>query len=156
MLGADLWFLLGTVLEAVFFFAKATAHSEHSLIMRIALIDGPLRDIQLLGFAALIIAGVSLRFVPHVYGLAKPARDRQTLIFWLMNGSLALNIASYGLLLTTDNLYCSFGLEVAYVLMPAWAVLLAVQLGVFRRPSQPDRTFKFIRAAYIWLIIACA
>ncbi|HLM80057.1 MAG TPA: cupin domain-containing protein [Terriglobales bacterium] len=33
------WFLLGTILEAGFFFAKATAHSEHSLIMRIALID---------------------------------------------------------------------------------------------------------------------
>ena len=66
-----IWFLLGTILEAVFFFAKATAHSEHGLIMRIALIDGPLRDIQLLGFAALIIAGVSQRFVPHVYGLGK-------------------------------------------------------------------------------------
>jgi hypothetical protein len=52
-----LWLLLGTVLEAVFFFAKATARLEHELIMRIALIDGPLRDIQLLGFAALIIAG---------------------------------------------------------------------------------------------------
>ena len=52
-----LWLFLGTVLEAVFFFAKATAHLEHDLIMRIALIDGPLRDIQLLGFAALIIAG---------------------------------------------------------------------------------------------------
>ena len=60
-----LWFLLGTILESVLFFAKATAHSEHSLIMRIALIDGPLRDIQLLGFAALIIAGVGNAL--HVY-----------------------------------------------------------------------------------------
>lgn len=70
------WFLLGTILEALFFFAKATAHSGQDLIMRIALIDGPLRDIQLLGFAALIIAGVSQRFVPHVYGPAKPPHDR--------------------------------------------------------------------------------
>ena len=99
------WFLLGTILEAVFFFAKATAHSEHGLIMRIALIDGPLRDIQLLGFAALIIAGVSQRFVPHVYGLGKPVHDRQTLIFWLINGSLLLNIISYVLLLTTHKFY---------------------------------------------------
>ena len=150
------WFLLGTVLEAVFFFAKATAHSEHSLVMRIALIDGPLRDIQLLGFAALIIAGVSQRFVPHVFGLGKPVHDRQSLIFWLMNGSLILNIASYVLLLTTHNLYSAVGLELAYLLMPVWAVLLAIQIGVFRRPSQPDRTFKFVRAAYVWLIIACA
>ena len=81
--------------------------------------------------------------------------DRQTLIFWLINGSLLLNIISYVLLLTTHNLYFAIGLELAYLLMPLWAVLLAVQIGVFRRPTQPDRTFKFIRAAYIWLVIAC-
>jgi hypothetical protein len=150
------WFLLGTVLETVFFFAKATAHSEQSLIMRIALIDGPLRDIQLLGFAALIIAGVSQRFVPHVYGLGKPAHDRQALIFWLMNGSLILNIVSYVLLLTTRGLYFAIGLEFAYLLMPLWAGLLAIQIGVFRSPLQPDRTFKFIRAAYVWLLISCS
>lgn len=151
-----LWFLVGTILNAIFFFAKAGAHSEHDLIMRIALIDGPMRDIQLLGFAALIIAGVSQRFVPHVYGLAKPARDRQTLIFWLINGSLILNMISYVSLLTTHNLYFAVSLELAYLLMPVWAVLLARQLGVFKKPAQPDRTFKFVRAAYVWLIIACA
>lgn len=152
---AFVWFLLGTILESVLFFAKATAHSEHSLIMRIALIDGPLRDIQLLGFAALIIAGVSQRFVPHVYALGSPAHDRQTLIFWLINSSLILNIVSYVLLLSTHRVFFALGLELAYLLMPLWAVLLAIQIGVFRRPSQPDRTFKFVRTAYIWLLISC-
>ena len=120
-----LWFLGGTVLNAVFFFAKATVHSEHDLIMRIALIDGPLRDIQLLGFAALIIAGVSQRFVPQVYGLERFGRDRLALIFWLMNGSLVLNLISYVLLLTTQNPYFAISLEFAYLLMPVWALLLA-------------------------------
>ena len=82
-------------------------------------------------------------------------RDRQTLIFWLMNGSLVLDIFSYVLLLTTHIFYFAIGLEVAYLLMPVWAVLLARQIGVFNRPSQPDRTFKFVRAAYVWLVIAC-
>ena len=150
-----LWLMLGTILEAVFFFAKATTHFEHELIMRIALIDGPLRDIQLLGFAALIIAGVSQRFVPQVYGLARSGRDRQNLIFWLMNGSLVLNMISYLLLLTTHTLYFAIGLETAYLLIPVWAVLLARQIGVFGKPSQPDRTFKFVRAAYVWLLISC-
>ena len=150
-----IWFLLGTILEAVFFFAKATAHSEHGLIMRIALIDGPLRDIQLLGFAALIITGVSQRFVPQVYGLGKPAHDRRKMIFRLINGSLILNMVSYVLLLTTHKFYFAIGLEFAYLLMPVWAVLLAIQIGVFRKSSQPDRTFKFIRAAYVWLLVAC-
>lgn len=150
-----IWFLLGTILEAVFFFAKAMAPSEHGLIMRIAVIDGPLRDIQLLGFAALIIAGVSQRFVPHVYGLGKSEHDRQTLIFWLINGSLLLNIISYVLLLTTHEIHFAIGLELAYMLMPLWAVLLTIQIGVFWKPTQPDRTFKFVRAAYVWLLVSC-
>jgi hypothetical protein len=150
------WFLLGTLLNSVFFFAKATAHSEHALIMRIALVDGPLRDIQLLGFAGLIIAGVSQRFVPQVYGLVRTGRDHQSLIYWLMNGSLGLSIVAYALLLTTHKFYFAIGLELAYLLMAVWAVLLARQIGIFGTPSQPDRTFKFVRAAYVWLLISCA
>lgn len=151
-----LWFFVQAILSDVFFFAKATAVGQQQLIRRIALIDGPLRDIQLLGFTALIIAGVSQRFVPLVYGLKRPQKDRQSLIFALMNIALIVNIVSYVAVLTTGNLAWAIGLELAYLMMPVWAVLLAVQLGVFSRPSQPDRTFKFIRAAYIWLIIANA
>jgi hypothetical protein len=149
------WFLLGTILEPVMFFAKATAHSQQALITRIALIDGPLRDIQLLGFAAVIIAGVSQRFVPRVFGLGNPKHDRLNTIFWLMNGSLLLDVVSYCLLRVTGKFYFGIGLELAYMLAPVWAALLAIQLGVFRKPSQPDRTFKFVRAGYVWLLTAC-
>jgi hypothetical protein len=149
------WFLLGTILEPVMFFAKATAHSEQALITRVALIDGPLRDIQLLGFAAVIIAGVSQRFVPRVFGLGNPKHDRLNTIFWLMNGSLLLDVVSYCLLGVTGKFYFGISLELAYMLAPVWAALLAIQLGVFRKPTQPDRTFKFVRAAYVWLLTAC-
>ncbi|MFB3917403.1 MAG: NnrS family protein [Terriglobales bacterium] len=153
--GSMFWFFLGTVLSPVLFFAKATAGSERELVMRIATIDGPLRDIQLLGFAAFIIAGVSQRFVPQVYGLPRPRRDRQALIFAIMTISLVLNVISYVALLTTHNPLFAVGLELAYLLMPVWAVLLARQLGIFSRPTQPDRTFKFVRAAYVWLLVSC-
>jgi NnrS protein len=152
--GAMLWFLVQALLGPVFFFAKATAATQDQLVMRIATIDGPLRDIQLLGFAALIIAGVSQRFVPSVYGLQKPKRDRLRAIFVLMNLSLALNVVSYVLLLSLRNPVFAIPLEIAWLLMPVWAVLLARQVNVFSRPSQPDRTFKFIRAAYVWLLIS--
>ncbi|MFB3815170.1 MAG: NnrS family protein [Terriglobales bacterium] len=153
--GSVFWFVVGTVLTHIFFFAKLTAANKQELVMRIATIDGPLRDAQLLGFAALIIAGVSQRFVPQVYALPRPRRDRQRLIFILMNASLLLNIASYVGVVTTHNPLFAIGLEAAYLLMPVWAVLLVKQLGIFSRPSQPDRTFKFIRAAYTWLLVSC-
>ena len=154
--GAFFWFLVQAILSDVFFFAKATAAGRDQLIGRIALLDGPLRDIQFLGFAALIIAGVSQRLLPAVYGLSKPKKDRQTLIFWLINGSLVLDVASYVMVVSTRDPLFAVGLEISYLLMVAWAVLLVKQLGVFSRPAQPDRSLKFIRAAYVWLLAAMA
>jgi hypothetical protein len=154
--GAFFWFFAQAIVSDVLFFAKATAASVDQLVMRIALIDGPLRDIQLLGFGALIIAGVSQRFVPAVYGLGKPRRDRQSLIFWLINGSLILDVASYELFFSTGNLYYSAGLELAFVLMAVWAVLLVLQIRVFAKTSETDRSLKFIRAAYAWLLLSMA
>ena len=154
--GALFWFLVQVIFSEVFFFAKATAGTQEQLVMRIALLDGPLRDIQLFGFAALIIAGVSQRFVPAVYGLGNPRRDRQNLIFYLINGALLLDIASYVLFFSTGNLYFTPGLELAYILMVAWAILLVRQLRVFAPSSRRDRSLKFIRAAYAWLLFAMA
>jgi hypothetical protein len=148
------WFFIQAILSDFFFFAKATAANQQELIRRIALLDGPLRDVQLLGFVALIIAGVSQRFIPVVYQLGRPARDRQTLIFWLMNGSLVLDVASYVLVLTTGNPLFAIGLETSFILMLAWAVLLVRQLRIFSTPGERDRTWKFVRAAYVWLLVA--
>lgn len=156
LLASFAWFFLQAMVSDLFFFAQATAVTQSELIRRIALIDGPLRDIQVLGFAALVIAGVSQRFVPRVYALAPPRRDRLNLIFVLMNASLVLDIVSYVAVLTTRVWYFAVGLELAYLLMPLWAVLLARQLGVLGRPGNTDRSFKFIRAAYVWLIAATA
>jgi len=39
---------------------------------------------------------------------------------------------------------------------PQGAVLLVKQLGIFRRAAQPDRTLKFVRIAYVWLLAAAA
>ncbi len=152
--GALGWFLIQAVFSSFFFFAEATAVNLQETILRTALLDSPLRDIQLLGFASFIIAGVSQRFVPVVYGLGQPKHGRQTLIFWLMNGSLLLDVASYVALLTTGNPFFGLTLELSYLLMVLWAVLLVIQLRVFTRTVRPDRSWKFIRAAYIWLLVA--
>jgi len=153
--GSVLWLFVGNVLSHVFFFAKATAASQHALSARIGLIDNPLRDIQLFGFAALIIAGISQRFVPVVYGLARPRRDRQNPIFALMTASLVLGVMSYLGAVGTRNAAFLVGLEAAYLLLALWATLLVRQLGIFSHPAQTDRTFKFIRGAYVWLLFSC-
>ncbi len=154
ILGSLFWFFVQAIVSDVLFFAKVTAVGVEQVVMRIALIDGPLRDIQLLGFGALIIAGVSQRFIPTVYGLERPKRDRQAIIFWLINGSLMLEIVSYELFFATGNLYFCIGIELAFLLMTLWAVLLVMQIRVFSKTRQSDRSLKFIHAAYGWLLIS--
>lgn len=149
------WLVLGTGFSHAFFFAKATSASASQLAARIATMDGPLRDLQLFGFAALIIAGISQRFVPLVYGLSRPRRDRHNLIFILMNAALVANVVGYVGLRRTQNSLFAIGLEAAYLLTLLWAVLLVKQLNIFSRSQGPDRTFKFVRAAYVWLLISC-
>lgn len=154
ILTALAWFFIQAILSDFFFFAKATAADQDELIHRIALLDGPLRDIQLLGFVAMIIVGVSQRFIPVVYQLARPRRDRQSLIFWLMNGSLILDVASYVLILTTGNVIFALGLEASFVLMLVWAALLVRQIGIFSKPGERDRSWKFVRTSYLWLLVS--
>jgi hypothetical protein len=153
---AFVWLLVQAIFSDVFFFAKATAASQEQLVHRIALLDAPLRDVQLFGFAALIIAGVSQRFVPVVYGLSRPPHDRQKLIFTLMNASLMLDVVCYLALLSSGKIHFAAGLEISYLLMMVWAVLLVRQLGVFSTPARSDRSWKFIRAAYTWLLVSMA
>ncbi len=153
IIAALAWFLIQAIFDGFFFFAETTAANLQQTVFRTALLDAPLRDIQLFGFAALITAGVSQRFVPVVYGLGKPRHDRQKLIFWLMNGSLVLDVVSYLALFRTGNATWGIALEIAYILMALWAVLLVIQLRIFTPTTQPDRSWKFIRAAYVWLLI---
>ncbi len=154
IIAALAWFLIQAVFDGFFFFAEATAVNLQQTVFRTALLDAPLRDVQLFGFAALIIAGVSQRFVPVVYGLGQPRHDRQKLIFWLMNGSLLLDVGSYLGVILTGNPVWAIPLELSYILMALWAILLAIQLRIFTRATQPDRSWKFIRAAYVWLLVA--
>ncbi|MGC2544859.1 MAG: hypothetical protein WA426_03365, partial [Silvibacterium sp.] len=56
--------------------------------------------------------------------------------------------------LTTGRPFFGFTLELSYLLMALWAVLLVIQLRVFTSTARPDRSWKFIRAAYVWLLIA--
>ena len=60
------------------------------------------------------------------------------------------------LLFSTGNLYFSIGLELAFILMAVWAVLLVMQIRVFAKTSETDRSLKFIRAAYAWLLFSMA
>ena len=152
------WFLLAAVANPVVFKLFELAGSREQLLFNLATFNIPYRDVQLLGIAVVMILGVSLRLLPHAYGLREPSRAWQAFLFWGVNGSILAGVVLFIAGMSSGN---------QWLLMVQWLttfVLLAVAIGSPRQyrlfgavpENERDRGLKFIRAAYVWFIIATA
>jgi hypothetical protein len=149
------WFVAQAVAEAVYLPATLAATDRAALLDLVATWQGAIRDMQIHGFALLMILGVSQRLLPHLYGWPTPPRR-------LALGALALiNLAvlgeALGLVLMRTAGRPGVGLWYASVLVLAGAVAALVwSMGLHRPAQDPDRSLKFVRAAYAWLLVSLA
>lgn len=105
-----------------------------------------------------MILGVSLRFLPHAYLLRQPSRVWRNFLFWGVNGALVVGATSFIAGMTGHNRWL-LGLQWLSTI-----VLLTIALGTPRQfrlfgpvpEIEKDRGLKFIRAAYVWFIVATA
>lgn len=147
-------FLLSGLLEPILYVAIFSAPSTDVLIHRVATFQGPYRDIQILGFAGLMILGVSQRILPTAFGFREPGRLASGASFWLLTGGLALDITAWLAFRATRHhvwAIASWGGGVLYAVGAMWLVVAMRALG----RGGSDRSSKFIRAAYFWLAVAC-
>jgi hypothetical protein len=152
------WFLLAAIANPVIFKLFELPGGREQLLFNLATFNIPYRDVQLLGIAVVMILGVSIRLLPHAYGLREPSRTWQSFLFWGVNGSLVAGIILFIVGMTTQNYW---------LLMIQWLttlVLFAVAVGTPKQfrlfgpvpENERDRGLKFIRAAYVWFILAAA
>lgn len=152
------WFLLAAIANPIVFQLFELPGSRENLLFNLAAFNIPYRDVQLLGIAVVMILGVSLRFLPHAYGLREPSRAWRAFLFWGVNGSILAGVALFIAGMAGGN---------HWLMMVQWLttfVLLAVAIGTPRQyrmfgavpENERDRGLKFIRAAYIWFILATA
>ena len=152
------WFLLAAAANPLIFWLFETAPTRAAFLFRVATFNIPYRDVQLLGIAVVMILGVSLRFLPHAYALREPTPAWRRFSLWGTNGAIVMAICSFlAGMLSSDHRWL-IGQEIAAV------ILLAVAIGTPRQyrlfgpvpESERDRGVKFIRAAYVWFIVAMA
>jgi len=152
------WFLLAAIANPIIFKLFELAGSRQQLLFNLATFNIPYRDVELLGFAVVMILGVSLRLLPHAYGFREPSQRWVTFLFWGANGSILAGAALFITGMASGN---------HWLLMIQWLttlVLLVIALGTpfqYRLFSavpenERDRGLKFIRAAYVWFIVATA
>lgn len=150
------WFLIASLLNPVIFYLFENAPSYESFLFRVATFNIPYRDIQLLGIAVVFILGVSLRFLPHAYGLREPSPRWRNFLLWGVNSAIILAIASFLARRFTGN---PWWMLINW--LSSWVLFIAAlgspfQYGLFRQTQHSDRSLKFIRAGYLWFIIAMA
>jgi hypothetical protein len=152
-IGAALgWFVVQAVYESVYLTATLSATGP-ALVQLVSTWQAPLRDIQIHGFALLIVLGVSQRIFHHFYSLPVPNPRLSLTLLPVLN--LAVIGEAAGLLLMRLQGHAWAGLWYASVVVLAVSVAVLVSnWGLWKRAEDADRSLKFLRVAYIWLFIS--
>ena len=152
------WFALAAVANPVIFKLFELPGTRQKLLFNLATFNIPYRDIQLIGIAVVMILGVSLRLLPQAYGLREPSRRWVSFIFWGVNGAIFTGVVLFITGMTTGNRWLLMIQWLTTIVLLAIAVGTPFQYRLFGKVPEyeRDRGLKFIRAAYIWFIVAVA
>ena len=152
------WFLLAAIANPVIFKLFELPGSREELLFNLATFNIPYRDVQLLGIAVVMILGVSLRLLPHAYGLREPSRSWQTFLFWGLNGAILTGVVLFVVGMTSGNHWLLMMQWLTAVTLLVIAIVTPFQYRLFGTVAEAkrDRSLKFIRAAYAWFIVAMA
>ena len=152
------WFLLAAIVNPVIFKLFELPGSREELLFNLATYNIPYRDVQLLGLAVMMILGVSLRFLPHAYGMREPSASWQTFLFWGLNGSILGGIVLFVVGMTSGNHWLLAMQWLTTITLLVMAIVTPFQYRLFGTvpESERDRSLKFIRTAYVWFIVATA
>jgi hypothetical protein len=147
------WFAVQAIAEAVYLAATLAAASREELLALVATWQGSIRDAQIHGFALLMILGVSQRILHHFYGLPVPSRRLSLAALICLNLAVAGEIAGLVLMVVANRAWAGLWYAGA-LLLTGTVVALLWNWRVFGPASEVDRSLKFLRAAYGWLLIS--
>jgi uncharacterized protein involved in response to NO len=114
-----------------------------------------LRDVQIHGFALVMILGVSQRIFPHFYGYPTPSRRLSFAALVAVNVAVIGEAAGLILMRTAGHAWAALWYTSVLLLTGAVGLLVA-NWRIFSPPEDADRSLKFLRAAYVWLAVSLA
>ena len=136
-----------------YFFAMAHQADQMKSILFLAEYFPPYRDAQFLGFVTMMIFGMSLVKMHTCFGAEEACPYFGTTGFCLWTAGLLMRmfgwVAYFQSGMTNGNLYFASGWVLA-----AGAVCLVTSSRMFRPLSMKLSSHKFVRTAYVWLLIS--
>ena len=155
ILSAFAWFIAQAVYDALYLAATLAAVDRQELLALVAVWQGPLREMQIHGFALLMILGVSQRMFHNFYGLPAPSESLSRRMLLALNLAIIGEVLGLILMRSYGHAWALLWYGCSIVLAAAVVVLLR-NWRIFSAPKETDRSLKFMRAAYIWLFISLA
>jgi hypothetical protein len=142
----DVWHTRGTMI----------ASDRSSLIWQVATYQAVLRDLQIHGFALLMVLGVSMRVLPRFFGVPEVTARRAALAWRLIVGGILGEVTLFLLYRFTGRHVIAAGLLVPWMMLAGGALSLTAVFRPWRPFPRADRSAKFVRAAYLWLLASFA
>jgi hypothetical protein len=146
------WFVIQAVYEGVYLTATLSASGDE-LTRLVATWQAPLRDLQIHGFATLMILGVSQRAFHHFYGLPAPSAKLSLIALPVLNGAIVGEAAGLVFMRQIDPAWAALWYVSAIVFAVVTAALV-VSWRLFSPAPDGDRSLKFLRVAYVWLLVS--
>jgi hypothetical protein len=152
VLSAFAWFVAQAVYEAAYLAATLAAGPDE-LVPLVARWQGALREMQIHGFALLIILGVSQRLFAHFYGFPAPDRRLSLAALCCLNAVILGEVLGLIFVRTVPGAVLWYG---SVLLLVGTVVVLVRSWHIFGTPPERDRSLKFLRTAYVWLFMSLA
>jgi hypothetical protein len=148
------FFLCQAVADLGLVYATTAGVSRETLLHLVSTYQGPLRDLQIHGFAMLMILGVGLRMFPALFGFAA-VRPRIARLGLVLLATGVIGEAGFFILMRElDTSWATGALYGCMVMIALVSIVLTARWGLLARPTERDRSVKFIRAAAVWLHIS--
>lgn len=114
-----------------------------------------LRDIQIHGFALLMVLGVSQRIFHHFYSLPLPNSRLSLVMLPVLNLAVVGEAAGLVLMRLVNPVWAALWYGSVIVLTIATTTLVC-DWRLWRTAEDSDRSLKFLRTAYVWLFVSVA
>ena len=152
---ALIWFVAQAVYDATYLAATLATSERAELLTLVAQWQGPLREMQIHGFALLMILGVSQRMFHYFYGLPAPSERLSRWMLPVLNFAIIGEVLGLLLMRSSGHTWAALWYGSSFVLAGS-VVMLVMNWKIFSPPTESDRSLKFMRAAYVWLFVSLA
>lgn len=152
---AIFWFVVQAVYETCYLIATLNAVDGEHLIDLVAAWQGPLREIQIHGFALLMILGVSQRLFHHFYGFPAPHHSTSSRALVVLNVAIVGEVMAMILMRLHGHGWAAQW-YLSVLLLAGTVFVLIRDWRIFSAAPESDRSLKFLRTAYAWLLLSLA